>query len=75
MRVLSELPLGARGRVVAIDAVSGSSQRLMALGFLPDIDIKVVGVAPFGDPITVEIRGRRVSLRRGDAAAVQVQVC
>ncbi|MCC6356350.1 MAG: ferrous iron transport protein A [Verrucomicrobiae bacterium] len=72
MRALSELPLGGCGRLAAIDAACGASQRLMAMGFLPGADIKVVGVAPFGDPITVEIRGRRVSLRRADAAAIRV---
>jgi ferrous iron transport protein A len=72
MRSLSELPLGGRGRLVSIDAVCVASQRLMAMGFLPGLEVKVVGVAPFGDPITVEIQGRRLSMRRADAAAVKV---
>lgn len=72
MKDLSELPLGGRGRLVSIDAVCGASQRLMAMGFLPGMEVKVVGVAPFGDPITVEIQGRRLSLRRADAVAVKL---
>lgn len=73
MKLLSELPLGGTGRLLAIEMVSGASQRLMALGFLPGLDVRVVAVAPFGDPITVEMQGRRVSLRRAEASAVQVE--
>jgi ferrous iron transport protein A len=73
MKLLSELPLGGKGRLISIEMVSGASQRLMALGFLPGLDLQVVAVAPFGDPITVEMQGRRVSLRRAEASAVQVE--
>jgi ferrous iron transport protein A len=73
MKLLSELPLGGKGRLLSIAMVSGAAQRLMALGFLPGLDLQVVAVAPFGDPITVEMQGRRVSLRRAEASAVQVE--
>ncbi len=70
---LGELPLGGRGRLFSIEAVCATSQRLMAMGFLPGVEVQVVAVAPFGDPITVEVQGRRLSLRRADAVAVKVQ--
>lgn len=70
---LGELPLGGRGRLFSIEAVCATSQRLMAMGFLPGVEVAVVAVAPFGDPITVEVQGRRLSLRRADAVAVKVQ--
>ncbi|HPA21379.1 MAG TPA: ferrous iron transport protein A [Verrucomicrobiae bacterium] len=72
MKALSDLPLGGRGRLLSIDAVCSTSQRLLAMGFLPGLEVKVVAVAPFGDPITVELQGHRLSLRRADAVAVKV---
>jgi len=49
------------------------SQRLLAMGLLPGTDVAVVQVAPLGDPVEIEFRGMRLSLRRADAAAVDVE--
>jgi ferrous iron transport protein A len=42
------------------------------MGFLPGAVVRVVGEAPFGDPILVDLDGWRVSLRRAEAAALEV---
>jgi Fe2+ transport system protein FeoA len=42
------------------------------MGFLPGTRIRVVQVAPFGDPVTVELDGWRVSLRLREADAIRV---
>jgi ferrous iron transport protein A len=49
------------------------SQRLLAMGLLPGTEVAVVQVAPLGDPVEIEFRGMRLSLRRADAAAVDVE--
>jgi Fe2+ transport system protein FeoA len=61
------------GRVVDIRGAGALCQRLLAMGFLPGTELRIVQVAPFGDPITVELNGWRVSLRRADASAVGVR--
>ncbi len=60
------------GEIVHVDGDNARVQRLMALGFLPGGKIRVVQIAPFGDPIAVELDGWRVSLRRSEAALVTV---
>ena len=60
------------GEIVHVDGDNALVQRLMALGFLPGGKVRVVQVAPFGDPIAVELDGWRVSLRRSAAALVTV---
>jgi Fe2+ transport system protein FeoA len=45
----------------------------MTLGLLPGIEIKLVQIAPLGDPLAVEIDGRRLSLRRREAAGVALE--
>jgi Fe2+ transport system protein FeoA len=40
---------------------------------LPGTEITMVRVAPLGDPVEVEFRGMRLSLRKADAAAVRVE--
>jgi len=42
------------------------------MGLLPGTEIRVVQVAPLGDPVEVEFRGMRLSLRKADAASVLV---
>ncbi len=69
---LSELGLDRAGRILAVAGRGALAQRLLAMGFLPGTAVRVVQVAPFGDPLTVELDGWRVSLRLADAAALTV---
>lgn len=70
---LNDLGLNRDGRLVGVTGRGALAQRLMAMGFLPGAALRVVQVAPFGDPITVEIDGWRVSLRLADAAVLNVE--
>lgn len=69
---LAALQPGQRGLVQAGDFGHPAAQRLLAMGLLPGTEIAVVQVAPLGDPVEVEFRGMRLSLRKADAAAVRV---
>ena len=70
---LDQLNLHRSGEVAGIAAGQAVAQRLMAMGFLPGQPVQVVQVAPLGDPITVALGDWRVSLRRAEAALVQVE--
>ena len=70
---LNELKLQQRGRIVGFQGQLAVTQRLMAMGMLPGQAVEVVGVAPFGDPVTVQLDSSRVSLRRSEAATLQVE--
>ena len=70
---LSQLTIGGRARVKAVDTVSSVNQRLMTLGLLPGMEIQVVQVAPLGDPIAVRFAGQQISLRRAEAAQIVVE--
>lgn len=50
-----------------------TSRRMIALGFVPGSRVEVVRVAPLGDPVEYAVRGSRVSIRRGEAAAIRVE--
>jgi Fe2+ transport system protein FeoA len=69
---LADLRAGERGRVEDGTADHPAFQRLLAMGLLPGTEVSVVQVAPLGDPVEVEFRGTRLSVRKADAAAVQV---
>ena len=69
-QTLDNIPVGDSGRVEKIELANAASQRLMTLGLLPGIDVTVVQHAPLGDPIAIEFEGRRLSLRKREAAGV-----
>ena len=70
---LATLGLHREGDIVSVAGRGALAQRLMAMGFLPGTRVRVVHVAPFGDPITVELDGWRVSLRLSEAATLTVR--
>ena len=73
MATLKELGLHGAGKIDRVAGRGALAQRLLALGFLPGVSVRVVQVAPFGDPITVELDGWRVSLRLSEADALFVR--
>jgi ferrous iron transport protein A len=65
----------AKGREVRVRDVHGSDAtalRLLEMGLTPGAAIRVLGRAPFGDPLELEVRGYRLSLRGAEAARVSV---
>lgn len=73
MSQLTELPVGKRGRVVQIAGVDDVTMRLLEMGLTPGVDILVVGQAPLGDPLELEVRGYRLSIRKSEAARVEIE--
>ena len=43
------------------------------MGVTPGVEVRLVGTAPLGDPLAFEVRGYRLSLRRAEAALVEVE--
>ena len=60
-------------RVARLKAAPGLRRRLMEMGVLPGTVVRVVRVAPLGDPLVVRLRGYELSLRHDDARAVAVE--
>jgi ferrous iron transport protein A len=74
MTTLAEISSGQRATVEQVEGSDQVSMRLLEMGLTPGCEIRFVGVAPLGDPIEIELRGYRLSLRRTEAQRVQVSV-
>jgi ferrous iron transport protein A len=72
MSTLAELAVGATARVARVDGLDEISIRLMEMGLVPGTELRVLGVAPLGDPIEIEVRGYRLSVRKSEAARVEL---
>jgi Fe2+ transport system protein FeoA len=73
MSSLADLPLHARATIVAVDGERPFRRRLLELGLVPGTEVAVVNVAPLGDPLEVELRDGRMSIRRSEAARIAVR--
>ncbi len=71
--MLADLPVGARARVSSILGADELSVRLLEMGLTPGVEVALVGTAPLGDPLELELRGYRLSVRRSEAARVQIE--
>ena len=69
---LSELKTGERGVVVKVYGHGGFRKRIIEMGFVKGSKVKVILNAPLRDPIEYEIIGYKISLRREEAAKIEV---
>jgi len=70
---LAGIPLGTQVTVSFVCAQNPALQhKLLAMGLVAGAVVEVVGAAPFGDPLLIQINQGRVALRREEAFAVEV---
>ncbi|MBO7191762.1 MAG: ferrous iron transport protein B [Bacteroidales bacterium] len=69
---LSELKTGERGVIVKVNGHGGFRKRIIEMGFVRGSKVKVILNAPLRDPIEYEIIGYKISLRREEAAKIEV---
>jgi ferrous iron transport protein A len=72
---LSELKVGERGILVALDLPESVQNHLMHMGFVPDACVHALRRAPAGDPTVYCIDGMEIALRHETAAAIRVRPC
>jgi len=73
-RPLSELKTGERGKISRVGGSGGVHRRILDMGVIPGTTVEVERIAPMGDPIWVRLRGYQLSLRKEEAANINVEV-
>jgi ferrous iron transport protein A len=74
MLFLDKLKPGQTAFVEAVNGQDAIVQRLCEMGLLEGTVVEVIGFAPLGDPIEIRLQDFRLSLRRSEAARVQVRL-
>ena len=69
---VSDLRPGQQGKVSHVNARGAVRQRLLDMGLLPDVVIRVERLAPTGDPVWISLKGFQIALRRKEAKAVLI---
>lgn len=68
---LSQLRIGQKGIIKEFTDLA-MSVKLMEMGCLPGEEIKLERIAPMGDPIAVFVSGYQLSLRKREAATIEL---
>ena len=71
---LNLVETGRRGVITGVSGEDSLATRIMEMGVTPGSSFVLIGQAPLGDPIEIEIRNYRLSLRRNEAARVGVSL-
>ena len=69
---LSELHTGEKGVIVKVMGRGAFRKRIIEMGFIRGKEVDVIQNAPLKDPIHYRVMGYDVSLRRNDAAMIEV---
>lgn len=73
MYTLNDVPVGQHVSVVRVYAEGAMKRRILDMGITRHCKIFVRKVAPLGDPIEINLRGYELSLRKADAALIEVK--
>lgn len=69
---LNQVPIGEKVRVRHISGNGAFRQRILDMGLTKNAEIQVLKIAPLGDPIEITVRGSLLSLRKAEAAQIEV---
>ncbi len=73
MKTLRETRIGGTARVVKVHGEGAVRRRIMDMGITRGVEIKIIKTAPLGDPLEITVRGYELSLRKADAAMIEVE--
>jgi len=74
MVTLDQLKPGQKARIARVGSTGPVRRRIADMGVVRGTAIEVVRIAPLGDPIEVKVKGYNLSLRKGEAAAITVEL-
>ena len=73
MKTLRDVKVGENATIVRLHGEGAIKRRIMDMGFTRGTEVFVRKVAPLGDPMELTVRGYELSVRKGDAALIEVE--
>lgn len=72
MRTLKDVKVKEKCTVVKLHGQGAVKRRIMDMGITKGVELLVRKVAPLGDPIELNVRGYELTIRKEDAALIEV---
>ena len=73
MTTLKDISIGQTAKVIRLHGEGAVKRRIMDMGITKGVELKVQKVAPLGDPMEITVCGYQLSIRKADAAMVEVE--
>ena len=73
MKTLRDAKIGETVKVVKLHGEGAVKRRIMDMGLTKGVEVYIRKVAPLGDPIELTVRGYELSIRKADAALIDVE--
>lgn len=70
---LRDLEIGERGIITAVGGEGALRQHFLDMGVVPGTEIKLMKLAPMGDPMEFRIHGYELTLRLADAEKIEIE--
>ena len=74
MLKLSEMNVGETGRIIKVNGTGIIRKRLLDMGVTPSSIVYLRKKAPLGDPLEITIRGYELTLRKDEAALIDIEL-
>lgn len=74
MQTINDLKPGECGKVIRIGTTGEMHQRIIDMGIIPGVVVKMKRTAPFGDPIQINVRGYELSIGRSEARLINIEL-
>ena len=74
IKLLSDFTVGESGKIAAVKGEGKIRRRLFDMGVTPGAELIMRKKAPLGDPIEITIRGYELTLRKTEAACVEMEI-
>lgn len=72
MATLKDVKVGESATVTKLTGTGALKRRIMDMGLTKGTRVHVRKVAPLGDPLELTVRGYELSIRKDEAASVEV---
>ncbi|MCE5197078.1 MAG: ferrous iron transport protein A [Negativicutes bacterium] len=70
---LAQISVGHGARIQQVGGSGALRRRLLEMGLTPKTKVTIRKVAPLGDPLELSLRGYSLTLRKEDAALIEVE--
>ena len=72
-KTLEQLTIGEESNVISIAGENAVTKRLMEMGVVPGVSVRVIKTAPFGCPMQIRVRGYNLAIRRSEASSIKIK--
>ncbi|NQU38795.1 MAG: ferrous iron transport protein A [Lentisphaerae bacterium] len=71
---IKDLNIGQSATVVGYDCADRAYRhKLLRMGLIKGVSMKLLRKAPMGDPVEIEIKGFNLTLRKAEADALEIE--